>query len=795
MNICCRKLAETKASNKMIARFFSTLLLSVMIMSLSAQQTSQKIKGRVLDMDTHNSLPGVNVFIVGSNPLIGASTDAEGYFLLENVPVGRYTIQFSFMGYDAAIFKEIALGSGKEVVLNVLLKESFQQLGEVTVKPQFRKDKAMNKMASLSARSFSVEEASRYAGGWNDPSRLAGAFAGVSMAEGVNDNAIVVRGNAPKGILWRLEGVEIPAPNHLNGVNNGGGIETVFSVNMLDNSDFFTGAFPAEYGNAMSGAFDMNFRNGNSDKRESTFQIGTQGIDIGSEGPLKKGSKASYLFNYRYSTLGLMGKLGGGDFGLPEYQDLSFKLHLPTPGAGTFSVWGIGGLSSVAFDPDDDPDKWENSFDNNKYDTGSDIGAAGISHHIKLGKSSYLNTSWAATYSRFDMKSDQLQRDQSVLPLAEHKEDNTKMVMTSFLNSKVSRKHTNRTGVTYTRMNYDLDILGNTDVGIEDELVRIAKQSGNADQWQFYTQSKWRLSSTFDVNAGVNFSYLNMNEEFVAEPRLGARWRFSPKHSFSLAYGKHSRLEPIRFYQAKNEDQVFLNPDLKVTKAQHYVFAYDYRINENMKLKIEPYYQQLYDVPEVEGTSKSLINYTWDMYFDAPLSNEGEGSNIGVDITLERYMKDGMYYMFTGSVFDSKYKNSDGIERNTSFNRNYVFNLLGGKEWEVHHDNVFGINAKLSLMGGNRFTPPNQEASAVNEMVVLDESRAYEWQENSKCFLDLAFSYRVNKENRSNIFSLQVKNVLMQSEMFGWAYDFEEQRVVAHGLTMMYPYFTYRIEF
>ena len=779
----------------MTARIFGMVILMCVFFDLKSQQITQNIKGRVVDVDTHVLLPGVNVYLVGSNPPIGTISDAEGYFVLRNVPVGRHSVQFSFMGYEPAIFKEISVGSSKEVALSVKLKESLQQLEEVVVTPSFRKDKARNNMATLSARSFSVEEASRYAGGWNDPSRLAGSFAGVSMAEGVNDNAIVIRGNAPKGLLWRLEGVEIPAPNHLSGVNNGGGIETVFSVNVLANSDFYTGAFPAEFGNAMSGTFDMKMRNGNRDKRESSLRIGSQGIDICSEGPLGKQHNASYLFNYRYSTMGLIGNMAGDGFGMPDYRDLSFKLNLPTKKAGTFSVWGIGGWSSVAFEPDGDVDEWENTFDNNEYETGSDVAAAGVSHHVNLGSRSYMHSSVALTYDAFSMESDQLQRDNSVVPLADHNEDNTRFVVSSYVNNKISKRLTVKTGAEFTAQSYNLDVKGNEEPGVNNELSRIARQSGNANILRAYAEVKLRLAPTFDINGGVCLSYFDMNEETAPEPRIGMTWTFRPKHSVNLAYGKHSRLEPMRFYQAKDEAGNLLNPGLKVTKARHYGFAYDYRINDNMKLKIEPYYQELYDVPVVAGSSESLVNYTWNMYFRDALTNEGTGTNMGVDLTLERYMKDGFYYMFTGSVFDSKYTGGDGMERNTSFNRNFVFNLLGGKEWTLRENNMFGINGKIAYMGGNRFTPADRDLSRINEMVVLDENRAFEWQENNKFYVDIAFNYRINKNNKSHVLGLQAKNALMQKEMFGWAYDFNKQTVVEHGITMVYPYFTYKLEF
>ncbi|MBS2098286.1 TonB-dependent receptor [Carboxylicivirga linearis] len=770
-------------------------VLTFIMNGIWGQELSQSIKGRVLDADTHQPLPGVNVILIGSTPPIGTVTDFNGNYELPDIPLGRQRVQFSFMGYDPTIFNELEIRSGRAFVLNVNMKESFQQLNEVTVKPEFRKDKAQNNMAALSARSFSVEEASRYAGGWNDPARLASSFAGVTMSEGVNDNAIVIRGNAPKGILWKLEDVEIPAPNHLNGVNNGGGIETVFSVNMLDNSDFYTGAFPAEYGNAMSGVFDMKFRNGSNEKLQSTFQVGSQGIDISAEGPFKKDGDATFLFNYRYSTMGLIGEFVDGNFGMPNYQDLSFKVHLPIQQAGDFSIWGIGGISSVAFDPDEDVNTWTNTFDNNQYSTGSDIAATGISHQINTGSKTYLKSSVALSYDKFSMESNQWQRDGSIIPMANHNEDNTRLLLSSYINHKFGNRHTNRTGVRYTNTHYSIMVNGNPDPTEGSDLIHIADQSGNIGQAQFFTQSKWRIASTFDVIGGITASYFDMNDEIIVEPRISTVWRFRPQHSISLAYGKHSRPELLRFYEATNNDGHLLNPDLKVTKTNHYVLGYEYRINSNLKLKIEGYYQQLYDVPVIEGSSYSLLNYQWDDYFEEALVNDGTGTNIGVDITLERYMKQGYYYMITASIFDSKYKGGDGVERNTSFNRNYVFNLLGGKEWRVRENNSFGVNTKIAFMGGNRFTPADQEASQQNEMVILDENRAFEWQEDPKLFVDLSVNYKINRQKTAHVLTLQAKNLLMQKEMFGWAYDFGQQKVVEHGLAMAYPYFTYRIEF
>ena len=132
-----------------------------------------------------------------------------------------------------------------------------------------------------------MKKRKRYAGAIDDPARMVSAFAGVNgNAEG--DNDIVVRGNSPRGILWRLEGVEIPNPNHFASEGATGGPINALNSNMLGNSDFYTGAFAPEYGNALSGVFDMKLRNGNNEQREYSATLSVLGTDLTAEGPFKE---------------------------------------------------------------------------------------------------------------------------------------------------------------------------------------------------------------------------------------------------------------------------------------------------------------------------------------------------------------------------------------------------------------------------------------------------------------------------------------------------------------------------
>ncbi|MEX2404553.1 MAG: carboxypeptidase-like regulatory domain-containing protein, partial [Balneolales bacterium] len=252
---------------------------------LNAQVPSQTIRGQITDAGSGSPIPGVTVMVLDQEPTLGTTTDLNGNFRLDNVPAGRHTLRFSSVGYESGYIREQLVTSAREVILDVTLRESVTELDDIVVRPEQQKDEAINRMAVSGVRLLSMEEASRYAGGFDDPARLATSFAGVAGSLG--DNAIVIRGNAPKGLLWQMEGVEIPTPSHFaNIITMGGGGITALSSRMISDSDFFTGAFPAEYGNALSGVFDLNLRNGNDEQYEHTMRAGTIGLDVASEGPL-----------------------------------------------------------------------------------------------------------------------------------------------------------------------------------------------------------------------------------------------------------------------------------------------------------------------------------------------------------------------------------------------------------------------------------------------------------------------------------------------------------------------------
>lgn len=766
--------------------------------TLSGQEFTQVIRGKVVDAESQAPVPFATITIPTLDPPMGTTTDEHGIFRLDQVPVGRHNLQVSFVGFETRVIPELMVSSGKETVLHIGLKEKIIQMEEVVVKAFAKKDKPINSMATVSARTFSVEEAQRYAGGVDDPARLASSFAGVTTGY-LDENSIIVRGNAPKGMLWRLEGVEISNPNHFAGLTTfgGGGVSALSSL-MLANSDFFTGAFPAEYGNAMSGVFDLRLRNGNNETHEHAFQVGALGLDLSSEGPFSRKSRASYLFNYRYSTFGLIKPILPEGTNVPIYQDLCFKVNLPTQKAGTFSVWALAADNKIRFDAETDTAQWNYLGDPEFGQAVQRMGVAALNHRYIIGRKTYLNTTYAISgdYTKYETSLYDLQmqaHDNEFIDNAKYRH-----TLTSTLNHKFGARHTNRTGFIINNLHYNTTIRFAPFPG--ESLATSVDEKSTAMLYQFYTQSKFNLTDQFHVNVGFHGLYFGLNKEFVPEPRWGITYQFTARQSVSLAYGKHSRLEPLSIYYAEVPVGTATsqpNRELEISKSHHLVLAWDVSPRPHLRLKVEPYVQFLYDIPVVPDSSYSTINMEADWFFMERLENTGTGTNYGIDVTLERFLKNGFYYLVTTSLFQSTYVGGDNVRRNTRFNTNYVVNLLFGKEWTLgaKQNKILGINGRLNLLGGQRMTPVDMELSNQYGDIVYDYSNDFGDQKPMVYHLNASVNLRINKKKHASIWSLQVMNLLGTEEYYGYEYNYRTGTIDKGTVRVIVPIISYKIEF
>jgi hypothetical protein len=326
-------------------------------------------------------------------------------------------------------------------------------------------------------------------------------------------------------------------------------------------------------------------------------------------------------------------------------------------------------------------------------------------------------------------------------------------------------------------------------------MVNFTNASGASMAFSAYSQSSLRLNNRLTANIGLHGAYFRLNEKATIEPRASIRWQAFPKHAFSLSYGKHSRRENTDYYFIR-ENGDLPNRRLDFAKAHHYVFSYDWSVSEYLHVKIEPYFQSLYDIPVERGSHLSLINYFDFLQMLPALVNDGKGKNYGIDVTLERYLQAGYYYLLTGTLFESQYKDGVGVWRNTRLNRNYIVNALGGKEWKMgrQKQNILSANLRFSLQGGERYIPADEAASKAARNLVYDNARAYEQQHPPGFMCHFNVGYKINRNKLSHEIALQVMNLTGDKEYY-YNYDYRKDRPELLSATGSIPNLYYKIEF
>lgn len=772
---------------------FLVVFLSHLFVQGQNTLLTQKVRGLVTDANSGYPIQYATV-IVSDLTGKGAVTDSLGQFVLEGITVGRHNLQISCLGFESATVTGILLTSVRETYLEVQLKEKVGELAEVVVRAQADRSQPLNKLSLTGIHPLNVEQASRYAGGMDDPARLVSSFAGISS--GVSNNGISVRGNAPQLLQWRLEDVEIPNPNHFADIATlGGGILSSLSSQVLGNSDFFTGAFTSEYNNAISGVFDMKLRNGNNQQHENTFQFGILGIDFASEGPLSSGHKASYIFNYRYSTTGLMSKIDKGQDlgGTLDYQDLNFKLNFPTRKVGIFSFWGTGFIDKFVSDMEK-PEERKYRDENKKSKAHQDMAAGGLSHRYYFNNDALLKTTAAVTWFRYKAWEDNLDIDQEPTPWMRFNNQNVNLVLTSSFNRKFSAGFTNKSGFTVTGMFYDLALSLAPYQG--KILQSVSAGEGNTFLFSAYNTSLWQLNERVALNLGLNVQYLVLIKHWTVEPRFAVKWQAGAESSFAFAYGLHSRMEKLDVYFVNREGSN--NKNLDFAKAHHIQLAYNQQLTENLHLKVEPYFQYLFRVPVIADSSWSVLNRK-NFYAENLLVNRGKGMNTGVDITVERYLHKGIYYMFTGSVFQSRYCGGDERWYSTRFNRNFILNILGGKEWMLGRkkQDILSLNLRLTLQGGDRYSPLLREATLNHPdyEVQYDENRAYSKQFSPDFITSYTISYKLNRRKVAHEFAIKAINAGNCEEYYGHQYNLNTGTIEPEKHSTALTNISYKLEF
>jgi hypothetical protein len=785
------------------------LIVPVFIAGISvafSQVQTQTIKGIITDKDTRSPLAGANVIVINSDPLIGVTADENGKFRLI-APVGRISLKATFLGYEDLVVRDILVSSGKEIDLSLEMREKLISATEIFVTTRGGTQAAINPMAAVSSITVRANDALRYAGGFYDPSRIVNSFAGVVTANNDESNDIVIRGNSSRGLLWRLEGIEIPNPNHFSdGQGGSGGAYSAITSNVISNFDFFTGAFPAEYGNAMSGVMDLNLRKGNADKYEFAFQTGMIGAELAAEGPLAKNKGSSFLLNARYANFNYLSNLGLIDLGetnyAPRSSDLVFNFNFPSGRWGNINAFGFFGKSSIGKIAEHNISAWQSDRDRWEEFETIQSAAAGIKHIYSLPRgNSYMKSVLAFTWYRDSYSEGFIDSSYNRTNSYYYDYKYPSLRYSFMMNSKLDSKAVIRYGANVNILGASMEDMKMNQSG---QYTTLVAPEGSGLLLSSFIQIKNRVTEKLEFNSGCNVIYYSVNGDMNVEPRLGLKWQVSPGSFFTSGLGLHSRIEsfPVYYNLVRNlyGEMVSVNRNLNFSQSLHFVAGVDLSAGNNMRVKIEGYNQQLFNIPIIynKNSRYSAINSSEELP-SAKLENEGKGYNRGIEFTAEKNYSDNYYFLFTLSLFTSKYLAGDNKWYNSFYNNSFVSNLLAGKDFYfgLNKRNSFGINAKMLYRGGYRYTPVDMARTIKYKRIIYDSSHTYGAQLPDFFRLDAGMSYRLNNPTFSFVVMLDVQNLTGRKNVFRKKFNYENNHIVETRVYSLgtVPVVNLRIEF
>ncbi len=809
-------------------KFVIILLCLFCAHSFYAQEPTQNVRGKIVDLETNYPLTGVKIeiFTSDSTKRYRAISDPDGDFTIKTVPVGKHVLSATMLTFDARTIT-IEVNSGKETIINFGMQASFQDQEEVVISAR-KKGEVINELATISARQFSVEETNRYAGSRSDPARMASNFAGVQGADD-SRNDIIIRGNSPLGVVWKVEGVDIPNPNHFATAGSSGGPVSVLNNKILANSDFFMSAFPAEYGNSTSGVFDLKLRNGNNENHEFTFQFGFLGTEFIAEGPISREKKSSYLVMGRYSTLSLFQTLGIqiGTSAVPVYGDGAFKFNWRLKKGGSLSWFAIGGKSQIAIKISDQTEVSEEAYGEGDRDQyfGTSMLTSGLVYKKSLSEKTFLTSTLAyngdeshshhdflirSTYTDNSTGAQLFQVD-SIFPLMGYYYKTNRGSYYLALNHKINRRHLIKTGI-----NLDGIHVSQLDSVLNQDSLNAGNYSVFNNRWdakdlsflvQPFFQWKYRVTENVDFTAGVHAQYYSgSNSVSPFEPRVGWKYRMKKAQTLSAGAGLHSQMQPLYTYNyhlpnAPNREPH--NKNMDFTKSIHTGVGYEKSFKKSLNFQTEVYYQHLYNIPvEINPSAFSMVNLGggFQRFFPDTLENTGTGYNYGLEVTLQKFFDKSFFFLFSGTLYDSKYKGSDGVLRNTSYNGTFVTNLLAGKDFKLNEKHTISAGLKITYAGGKRYGFVDiDKTKAANELIFKD-SAFNERQFREYFRLDVKINWKMNANRVTHEIGLDLVNVLGTQNILSLAYAPNPADPTAEPIAERYqlgflPLFYYKIDF
>lgn len=720
------------------------LMLAALSSNLFSQTRKGSIEGTVCDADTRASLAGAHVLIKGTSQ--GAATDLDGRFVIADVPVGSYSLNVSYVGYEPAVITDVIVKPKRATHIDASLKISAFEAREVEITPEYF-NKSQDKQ--VSAVTFSYEEIRRAPGAAGDVSRIMMSLP--SVAE-VNDqsNGLIVRGGSPVENDFLVDNIEIPNINHFPTQGATSGPIGLLNVDFIRDVTFYSGGFPASYGDRLSSVMDIKFREGNREKYEGQLDLNFAGFGGVAEGPLF-GQKGSILVSVRRSYLDLLIKtIDMGTSVAPRYGDYQWKAVYDIDSGNRLELLGIWG------DDHNNPDE-KTAVENDMLYYGRQDhyeSTNGINWRKLWGNSGYSNTSLSFTSASFD---ENLNETGTGLMIARNRSVEQSVNFRNVNHIRIDNADIAEFGLEgkYMIADYDnaygnyTDALGNDVPGsVVNEKIRAGKIAA-------FVSLTSDITRFLSVTAGLRSDYSSLNGSVDLSPGLSLTGRIDDRTSVTASAGIYYQSLPLILISQNNADR-----NLPNLEARHYIVGLERLITASTKLTVDIYEKDYRDFP-VDPAQSSLflideLYYRYGFFFDhGALRGGGDARSRGVELIVQKKMARDLYGMVSASYSKSRYMGGNGSWIDRVYDNRFIFCVEGGykpdDEWEFSMRWVFA--------GGVPYTPFDIAASSRLDRGVLDASRINALRYPDYHSLNVRFDKRFNFSGSDLVAYLSVWNV------------------------------------
>jgi len=686
------------------------------------------VKGRVLDADSQLPLIGANIIIKSTN--IGSVSDEEGYFTINQIPMGDYTVTISFMGYKTQNKADIWVRPNGYEFLNIKLESSVIQIDDVIVEESYFERSMIKEYQVVS---FNRDELRRYPGTGQEISRIINTLPSVASV-GENRQDMMVRGGGPTENGFIIDNIPIPSVSHFKQADGrSNGPVGLINSDMVESLDFFSNGFSSKYGNKLSSFGDITYRSGNRENIEGEGFVGVGGLSLLIEGPLS--DRSTYIASYRMSYLDLLANAINASGGMPSYSDFQAKLEFRPNIYNAFSILMVNGGSVYDRDIDGAIDVGETEHGKLK----NDQNTIGINYKHIWNNRAYTNTSISNSIKNSDAHFLNINTGKIVFNIIEDTDvKNLRQVNHLILGPGSKMEFGFDAEVNKTYYDYYRKLTKSEFFINEIAFDRVVKTTNYA---AFLTLKK-NLFSRLIFSTGFRLDHNDYEKINLWSPRINL--------DYEIIRGKTNIVFNAGVYN-QNPPPIYIANDasnkLKSVNAYQHSLSLEHMITPSTKLSLSAYQKEYTNSPILpDATLHNDPTFLFDelrMYNG--IVSSGTALSDGLEILIQKKKAENFYGLVGGSMFNSTFTDYNGIKRNRNHNYRYIFNIVGGyrpnTDWE--------ISIRWSYFGGRPYTPIDLNASVLadEQILYLDEFNKDRTPDYHSLFIHYEKRYNLKRSN------------------------------------------------